>query len=723
MRRAGILVLPLLAAQPALAADPPPKPAAPGKTVEGVTVTAASPQGLRTSIDRKSYGITGDLQATTGSIGDALRNIPSVDVDVQGNVSLRGDPNVTIMIDGKPSGLFRGEARGQALQNLPASQFERVEVITNPSAEFKPDGSGGIINLISKANRKRGWSGSVRANLGSEGRYNGGAGGGYNSGRLTLSGDVSLRHDPQKFDQQGRRQTPDSAGGDDTSAYRFGQRGQGHIVSGRGSADYDLDPKTRIGAEARLTRMAIHIDNFEQQVDTNPEGDPVRGYQRTGPQRFVLTNTEGQLSWRRTLPGDGHVLSASLRRERTDFANGRQARLEALIPASVTLEDLVSNRRIDETEAKANYARPLGPQAKLKVGYDFGDETFDWNNVVARGATAQTLALDPGQTDRFEYRQTTHAAYVTYERTLGDLTAQAGLRVEAVRLAFRQATLGQSNTRHTLDAYPTLHLAYRLDERQELTASYSRRIVRPRPEDLDPFRQYVDPSTQREGDPNLKPQLTDSYEAAYAWRKGSTLYQATLAYRDSRRVVANVVSELDGGAVLIQRRGVGQRQSLVLELVANGRLTSNLTYNLSGTLAHDHIDAGNLGFDGGRNGTAVGGRATLNWQATPKDLVQLNGAMLARQLLPQGHELASGILNLGYRHKVSDDLSLLVTVNDALDTTRRGQVYDTPAIRQRTTYRANVRSIFVGAVWTFGGAAKRRPEPGFDFGQGGGPPG
>src|SRR5689334_11179444 len=133
MRRAGMLVLPLLmTAQPARAADPPPNPPAPGKTVEGVTVTAASPQGVRASIDRKSYGITGDLQATTGSIGDALRNIPSVDVDVQGNVSLRGDPNVTIMIDGKPSGLFRGEARGQALQNLPANQFERVEVITNP---------------------------------------------------------------------------------------------------------------------------------------------------------------------------------------------------------------------------------------------------------------------------------------------------------------------------------------------------------------------------------------------------------------------------------------------------------------------------------------------------------------------------------------------------------------------------------------------------------------
>ena len=144
-------------ARPPVAEAPAAKPqAAPGKpaaseaTVEGLTVTAESPTAFRSSIDRRSYGVANDLQTTTGSISDALRNIPSVEVDVQGNVSLRGDPNVTILIDGKPSGLFKGEGAAQALQSLPADQIERVEVITNPSAAFSPDGSAGIINLITK---------------------------------------------------------------------------------------------------------------------------------------------------------------------------------------------------------------------------------------------------------------------------------------------------------------------------------------------------------------------------------------------------------------------------------------------------------------------------------------------------------------------------------------------------------------------------------------------
>jgi outer membrane receptor protein involved in Fe transport len=128
-------------AQPDPASAPPPaktapaKKSPPAKTVEGVTVTGASQNGFRSSIDRRSYGVANDLATTTGSISDALRNIPSVEVDLQGNVSLRGDSNVTIMIDGKPSSLFKGPGAAQALQALPADQIERVEVITNPSAQ------------------------------------------------------------------------------------------------------------------------------------------------------------------------------------------------------------------------------------------------------------------------------------------------------------------------------------------------------------------------------------------------------------------------------------------------------------------------------------------------------------------------------------------------------------------------------------------------------------
>ncbi len=165
---------------PQPSSTPAPKPAEPAKpangeratSVEGVTVTA-DPNATRTSIDRRSYSVATDLQAQTGSISDALRNVPGVQVDVQGAVTLRGS-GVTILVDGKPSAMFSGEGQADALLAMPADQIERVEVMTNPSAEFSPEGRGGIINLVTKPNRRRARTATVRPNLGDDGRYNGG---------------------------------------------------------------------------------------------------------------------------------------------------------------------------------------------------------------------------------------------------------------------------------------------------------------------------------------------------------------------------------------------------------------------------------------------------------------------------------------------------------------------------------------------------------------------
>ena len=194
-----------------------------------------------------SYGIANDLQTTTGSISDALRNIPSVEVDLQGNVSLRGDPNVTILVDGKPSGLFKGASAGQALQALPADSIERVEVITNPSAEFSPEGSAGIINLITKKTRK---AGDVRLGArrawATSGRRKAGVTGAYNSNKLTLTADVNGRYDPQQRRGLDAAQDPRRPGPSccSTRARREQQR-PGHLDhwGARAGVDYDLDAR------------------------------------------------------------------------------------------------------------------------------------------------------------------------------------------------------------------------------------------------------------------------------------------------------------------------------------------------------------------------------------------------------------------------------------------------------------------------------------------------
>lgn len=221
-------------------------------------------------------------QAQSGSIGDALRNVPSVEVDVNGNVALRGDPNVTILIDGKPSGQFRGEGKGQALQALPAERIERVEVITNPSAEFSADGTAGVINLITKKAKGVGQTGSARLTVGTSERVFASASTGYNGEKLSITADAFLRHDPQKQASHDARTQLDQATGAETSSQIDGvNHARLDLAGGRVSADYDLDADTRLNAELRLQRLNFDLDIQNRTRREDASGAPVQVYDRS----------------------------------------------------------------------------------------------------------------------------------------------------------------------------------------------------------------------------------------------------------------------------------------------------------------------------------------------------------------------------------------------------------------------------------------------------------
>ncbi len=695
-------------------AKPPAKDAP--TAVEGVTITSDS-TAMRTSIDRRSYSVANDLSAKTGSIADALRNIPSVEVDVQGNVSLRGDANVTIMIDGKPSGMFSGDGKADALQSLPADQIDRVEVMTNPSAAYRPDGSAGIINLITKKTQKPGVNGTVRLNVGPNGRYNGGISATRREGKLTLSGDAGYRYDTQKGVQEIDRATLDKASGQFLpSRFDATQDNKGGALTLRGGADYDLDKQNRISGEVRLRRFDFDSDLFESYTGRNALGGVSRAYTRTSDADITRDNKAVSADWRRQMKGADHTLTAHLEHEITDFSRDSNALLRNS-PGGDVYETLSFGQDQTRTNLKVDYSKPLPNDVKLKTGVDIEWSSNDYDNRGATGATPNALIVDPSRTNRFLYDQDVYAAYVTYERPFGDFTVQGGLRAEQVQIDTNQLTSDQKNQNDYFRLYPTLHMGYTVSQSQTLNANYSRRVQRPNAQDLNPYEIYLDPFNYRAGNPNLKPQITDSFELGWQYRKGQTYYLATAYFRDTRDSVTDVVVDRGNGVLLTTRANLGKSRAGGLELVANGRLSPKLTYNLSGNLFWNEIDAGNLGFAGNRSGTALSGRANLNWQATPKDFFQLNAFTSGKRLTPQGYREPFKMLNLGYRRKVNDKLSLVVTAQDVLDSFEDVTVVDTPTLRDRTRRSANVRSVFFGFSYAFGGG-KPRPEQ-FDFSAGG----
>jgi hypothetical protein len=185
--------------------------------------------------------------------------------------------------------------------------------------------------------------------------------------------------------------------------------------------------------------------------------------------------------------------------------------------------------------------------------------------------------------------------------------------------------------------------------------------------------------------------------------------------------VTDVVTDRSGGVFVTTKANVANTRNGGLELVLNGKLTPKLTYNLSSTMFWVELDGSNLGFTDKRSATTAQGRASLSWQATPKDLIQVNGFMVGKRLTPQGYALPFAGIDLGYRRKVSDKISLLVTVQDALGLYREKQVIDTPSLKSLVVRDPDARMIRATLAWTFG-TGKSRKDPGFDFqGPGGSP--
>ncbi|HEX8568562.1 MAG TPA: TonB-dependent receptor [Caulobacteraceae bacterium] len=702
---------------PTAAPRPQPAPAVEPGTVQGVTVTGQR-EGMRSEIDRRSYSVANDLRASSGSVAEVLRNVPSVEVDVQGNVSLRGDPNVQIMIDGRPSGMFNGAGRADALQSLPADQIDRIEVMTNPSAAFRPDGAAGIINLVTKKNRRPGKYATLRGNVGTGGRANGGVTGAYTTEKVTLSGDLTVRQDRQQASITNERER--LVGGQLVESRQSGEidnRARG--VIGRVGIDYDPNPQNRLSAEVRHFDLQIDSDNPQFFELENAAGAVANAFERRGGWDLDRQQSSVGATWRRKFTGEQHELVTDFLFDRTDAYRETDADLFITVPAPETrYEDVISDIRQDMTRLKVDYNRPVGDSARLKTGYEFEFQDNSYDSVGRRGTDPDASPLDPNLTNLFLHEQTVHGVYVTYDRPFGaKLRAQGGLRAEQVDVHTNQVTSGQVDEQDYFKIYPSLHLAYEVSERQKLSASYSLRTQRPNEDFLNPYVIYIDPLNRRAGNPLLRPQETHSFELGWQYRHQQTYYLATLYFRDSSDGITEVTEDLGGGVFLTTFENLGERRAGGLELVANGPIGKKLTYQVSGNAFWQEIEASNLGFTEPRSGTSLSLRGNLTWTPTPKDVFQVNAVLNGRQLLPQGYVEPFGLLNLGYRHKVSEALSLVVTAQDVLDTIRREVVIDTPTLKDRTVFDGNARAVFVGFTYNFAkGPPRKQQQPGFDFG-------
>lgn len=712
--------VPASPAKPAAPARPSGPANPPTRTVEAVTVTGAAPD-QQSSIDKKSYTLGKDLQATTGSIADALRNLPAVEVDLQGNLSLRGDQNVTILVDGKPSPQFDGKDRADALQQLPADQIERVEVITNPSAALNPEGTGGVINLITKKSRGAGVTGSAYVTAASAGLKRAGVNFGYNTQTLAVTAAFAGNYQRNKNHTTDERDGLDAASGQflknfDDSLGRNLTRGP----NGRVNLTWTPGAKDQFTGAFSYNSLLVHGHPDDRYTDDGVGGVPLLILDRSGRRRFLETDNSVSAGWKHTF-GEGHELSVdavyndSLGRDHTLYT------VFPTLPATpVPLELTRDDDSRHHAELRVAYTQKLAG-GSLTTGYELRREDNDANYSDAMGPTQQTLVLQHSLENHYLYYQLANSLYATYQRSFGDLSVQGGLRLEDVRFTLDQLTSGERDGQHYERAYPTLHLGYKLDDERKLTASYSVRVQRPLPVFLDPLVYVQSPQDIQVGNPNLKVKEVQVFEFGYDQRVGSQDFQANFYYRQARHDFAQTLTDLGGGVFESTIANLGSNRAAGVDLSANGKLTSTLSYNASLGPYMNWTNTSNLAIAVGERAVAgVGGRVNLNWQATADDMVQLNAIQNGRRLQAQGEIEPSVTFNVGWRHKLGDRLTATVTGQDLLAGSRFRRDFNTPILIERLDSRPVARAVFFRLDYRFGGGgAKAAKEPGFEYENGG----
>ncbi len=698
----------------AQAADGPPP--APAESVEDIVVTARK-LSVEKLIDRTVYSVPSDVQSTFGTLSDVLADIPSVDVDPDGIVSLRGDTHVLILIDGKPATQFSGSSAGDNLQSLSAKDIERIEVLTTPPAQFKADGAAGVINIITRKSRTQGTSGSVQGSLGNSGRSYVGAEGGYGSKSLAASVTAGYRQDYKQRTMQSDLKAPDPATTlpvDNTSLLSENIHRETPAVGL--SADYTLNERQSLNASVNWTDRG----GLRTYTQLNGAGAPL-GALTSSTRRLSYghdpeTDYDGKLGFTQRLARPGETLDFSLHRstsrqhEHYDYTN------DSFIPPAATFYD---NLGFDEnnatTEFSADYALPVAKTHPLKLGYAFEQDDYSFDNA---GNNVDPLTgaqvPNPALTNDFKFRQQINSAYASYQTSSGAWTALGGLRAELTRTDARQLTNDIAQTGSYFQIYPSLHVDRSVSDEATLSFGASRRVTRPDPATLNPYVDYEYTPNLRAGNPNLRPQYTQSYEVAYGSEGRGRSYDVTAYYRLNRDSVTDLTQYLGNGLSLTTKTNLPRNDSTGIEFTANGRIGPRLTYAVSANLFHDQIDATALGITGLQSTTGLNAKVKLDYRPTAADSAQISATRTDKRLTPQGYVSAMNLVNLGYKRQLKPDLTVVATVTDVFDGQRFQRITTTPSFTE--VYRRTVlgRIIYVGLVHTFG-TSKSDKTPNFEY--------
>ncbi len=563
----------------------------------------ADEMAVEYKIDRKVINVSQQLTAASGNAVDILENLPSITVDIDGNVALRGSTGFMVMIDGRPTVMESSEA----LQQIPANTIENIEIITNPSAKYNPDGTAGIINIITKKDKLKGLSGTANLNLGNFNRYGGGFLLNYTKDKWNffIAADRNYSEDPE-YEYSERVTTNDG-----TTYYT---RSEGDELDKRdfwvvrGGLGYTFTEKDYFNFEFNVGRYSHSSSSelvYEEGIE--PAGTLDEYYNDQFRKRagdFYSFNG----SFQHDFAGKGHNIIAQVQyrnrigEERT--TNQLRNLDDEITSGQLNTEDGPGG----EFQLNLDYTKPFGENNKFEAGYQ---SRFGRSNDVTELYFYNTETGDFDRQDEFsndtDYNRDIHAVYGIYAGENGNFGYQFGLRGEYTYRVIKAAAIDGDFTIDRFDYFPTFHSSYKLPGDQQIMASYSRRIERPRGWYLEPFITWVDAFNVRSGNPGLKPEYIDAMEIGYLKGLGDHSISFEGYYRIANNKTERIRSVYADNVMLSRPENVGRDFALGGELVFSFNFFKWWKMDLSGNF-YDYRLEGSLG-------EQVFDRQSFNWNS------------------------------------------------------------------------------------------------------------
>lgn len=613
------------------------------KELQNVTVAASRPL-LQMNLDKKVYNVEKDLSAAGGTAVDVMKNVPSVNVDIDGNVTLRNS-SPQIFLDGRPTTL--------TLDQIPADQIASVEIMTNPSAKYDASGGGsGILNIVLKKNRRVGYNGNVRASLDSRGRPGGG-------------GDVNVRQGKVNFFVAGMIGMPKSLGTSFTNRTDFFSDRTTHFVQNgepsfqgtfgfvRAGIDYFIDNRNTLTFSGNLNRRKFETEDFlniYRDTVFNAGGmvseSGIRGTESDSRGK----NLGGSLSFKHNFARAGKEWTADVNYHTMDNNNQSTFNSQYFLADNTPKGAMAWERSRSITDSRfmtlqTDYVDPVTKTSKIEAGLRMSRREFNsLNQNYIRNSAGEYINI-PGFNIEYNFVDIVYAGYATWSKQVGKFSYQLGLRAESSENSGDLVSKNQQfSTEYPLSLFPTAFFSYKLTDKQDIQLNYSRKVNRPNFWQLIPFIDYSDSLNLSVGNPQLVPEFTHLVELGYAnqYKPGNSLFVnvygrytedliARYQYRD-----ANPDPAKSDSVLFTSYANANKSYTYGLELTARNRVTKFWDLNTNVNVFNSTIEAGNLTGGSSNDQWSWFGKVSNSFKLPKKFSVQLNADYQAKTLVPAG---------------------------------------------------------------------------------------